>query len=370
MNRSHCSVLLAAMLAVQASAAMAGIPPGYYDPAAGLSGEALRSALHDIIDDHSVISYDDVWLAFYTTDDKPGGMVWDMYSDVPGGTPPYEYTLGEDQGGSASGEGEGYNREHTWPQSWFGGAVPPMNSDMFQIVPTDIYVNNRRGNFPYGEVASPTWVSLNGSLLGPCAWPGYAGTVFEPRPDFKGDLARNFFYMTTRYYGEDAAWPGSPMTDGSQLLDWAVGLLISWHLEDPVSAKELERNEAVYAIQDNRNPFIDHPEFVTMIYYPTYVGEDEDLPVQQPVLAVSPNPSAGAFILRLELPEAALVDLGVFDPSGRLVRVLLDDSPMDAGTHELVFDGNGGLGGRLPSGVYFGRLATPSAVSACALLIL
>ncbi len=153
--------------------ASADPPPGYYDPASGLTGPALQEALHDIIDNHTNISNAAIWLAFFTTDERYGDKVWDMYSDTPGVTPPYEYTLGDDQnqGGSASAEGESYNREHSWPKSWFNDASP-MNTDLFHIVPTDTYVNSQRGNYPYGEVSYPTWESENGSRLGPCSYPG------------------------------------------------------------------------------------------------------------------------------------------------------------------------------------------------------
>jgi endonuclease I len=354
-------------LAAAAPQADAGIPPGYYDPAAGLSGEELQAALHGIIDDHDAISYDDVWSAFYTTDDKPNGKVWDMYSDIPGGTPPYEYTFGEDQGGSASGEGEGYNREHTWPLSWFDGGAP-MNTDMFQIVPTDIYVNNRRSNYPYGEVSSPTWESLNGSRLGPCSWPGYSGTVFEPRDEYKGDLARGYFYMATRYYGEDGSWPGSPMTDGAQFLPWAEGMLVAWHLADPVGTKELDRNEAVYVIQDNRNPFIDHPEYVLMIWSPAGVGEDPAPMVAS--LAVSPNPFSSSTSISFELGESESVDLVLFDVCGRRTRTLLDDCRLGPGMHEVALAAIDDSGAPLASGVYFCRLTTPGGAYTCRVLLL
>nr|MBC8428835.1 endonuclease [FCB group bacterium] len=226
------------------SLALADAPPGYYDSAEGLGGEELRSALHDIIDNHNSISYAEIWLAFYRTDDRPNGKVWDMYSN-------FEYTFGYDQGGSASGEGEGYNREHSWPTSWYGGSAP-MYTDLFIVIPSDIYVNNRRSNYPYGEVTNPYWTSTNGSKLGYCVYPGYSGTVFEPIDEYKGDLARNYFYVTTRYYEEDNGWPGSPMTSGSQLLPWAEEMLMEWHMNDPVSTKEIDRNDEIYFYQNNR----------------------------------------------------------------------------------------------------------------------
>lgn len=248
--------------------ALAQIPTGYYDDAEGLEGLALRAALHDIIDDHHSISYSYIYDILDQTDQKPNGKVWDMYSDVPGGTPPYEYTFFEDECGNYSGEGSCYNREHSWPKSWFGGEVYPMNSDLFHIVPTDGYTNGQRSNYPYGEVGNASWTSLNGSKRGSCDFPGYSGTVFEPIDEYKGDFARGYFYMSTRYYGEDNGWPGSAAVDGADLKPWTINLLLQWHYNDPVSQKEIDRCNAVYNIQENRNPFIDRSEFVARIWDP------------------------------------------------------------------------------------------------------
>ena len=246
----------------------AQIPNGYYDAANGLDGNALRSALHDIIDDHNSIQYGDIYGILDQTDPKPDGKVWDMYSDVPGGTPPYEYTFFEDQCGNYNGEGVCYNKEHSWPKSWFGGQVYPMYSDLFHIVPTDGYVNGMRSNYPFGEVGSANWTSQNGSKRGYCNYPGYSGIVFEPIDEYKGDFARGYFYMSTRYYNEDNSWPGSDMVDGAELKPWALAMLLDWHYNDPVSNKETDRCNAIYNIQDNRNPFIDHPEYVSQIWDP------------------------------------------------------------------------------------------------------
>jgi len=249
------------------------IPSGYYNAAAGLTGLPLQQALHNIIKDHTVLSYTPgIWNAFYTTDDKPNGTVWDMYTDIPDGTangnPVYVFLMGSDQCGTGgvTGEGQCYSREHSWPKSWFGGEVSPMFTDLFHLVPADQYVNNMRSNYPYGEVAFPSDTTSNGSRLGPCVTPGYTGTVFEPRDEYKGDFARNYFYMETRYYSEDASWPGSEMAVGSQLLPWAQDMMLEWAAADPVSQKEIDRNEAIYALQDNRNPFIDHPEYAQAIW--------------------------------------------------------------------------------------------------------
>jgi endonuclease I len=245
---------------------IADIPPGYYDDAQGLDGEPLRLALHNIIDDHIPQSYSSLYGHFQSTDAKSDGTVWDMYSDVPGGTPPYIYNFtSADQCGNYSGEGDCFNREHSWPKSWFNEGMP-MNTDLFHIYATDGYVNGMRSNHPYGEVESTTWTSQNGSQRGNMNSYNHNGTVFEPIDEYKGDFARTYFYMSTRYYTEDSGWDDNDMVNGSNLNDWAVDMLMDWHLQDSVSQKEIDRNNAVYAIQENRNPFIDHPEWVGCVW--------------------------------------------------------------------------------------------------------
>ncbi|MFP4025865.1 MAG: endonuclease [Thiohalospira sp.] len=264
------------------------IPDGYYDSATG-TGYNLKTQLHNIIKDHTSISYSGVWDAIYTTDVRPDGYVWDMYSDVPGGVADYYYNLGSDQCGNYSGEGSCYNREHSFPKSWFYDASP-MYTDLFHLYPTDGYVNGKRGNYPFGEVGSVNWESTNGSKLGTCNYPGYSGTVFEPIDEYKGDFARTYFYMATRYENEINTWT-SDMLDGSNdqcFSDWAIEMLIEWHTNDPVSQKEVDRNDAVYDIQANRNPFIDHPEFVAQIW-----GGGENVPPSITNIAISPqNPNS------------------------------------------------------------------------------
>ena len=240
------------------------IPPGYYDSASGLSGQQLRAALMDIIDDHEEQTYESIWTYFQSTDDNINGKVWDMYSDIPGGTPYYIYTFGVDQCGNYSAEGDCYNREHSFPKSWFNDA-PPMVTDIFQIYPTDGYVNGKRSNYPYGEVSDASWTSTNGSKVGNCSYTGYSGIVFEPIDAYKGDFARTYFYMMTRYMDEVGSW-SSDMLSGNDLAAWAKEMLLEWDTSDPVSQKEIDRNNSVYQIQNNRNPFVDHPEFTNLIW--------------------------------------------------------------------------------------------------------
>ncbi len=257
-------VIAALTLAVMGGKLFAQVPNGYYDNAAGKSGDELKSALHDIIKGHNSSSYGQIWTDFWTTDNKGDGVVWDMYSD--GANYIYYYTNGNDQCGSYQQEGDCYNREHSWPQSWFNEQTTP-RTDLHHIFPTDGYVNARRSNYPFGEVQSASWTSQNGSKLGTCKSSlGYSSTVFEPIDEYKGDFARAYFYMSTRYYGEDSNWGSSGMTTKSEIKPWAMTMLLRWSDNDPVSQKEIDRNNAVYEIQNNRNPFVDHPDYAHLIW--------------------------------------------------------------------------------------------------------
>ena len=289
-------------------------PAGYYDSAAGLTGKSLQQALHNIIDNHTARTYDYLWTAFQTTDTRSGGtIIWDIYSDVPGGTPAYTYTISADQCGNYSKEGDCYNREHSFPKSWFNDASP-MYTDLFHLYPTDGYVNGKRSNYPFGEVGSSSWTSTNGSKLGSCSWPGYAGTVFEPINEYKGDIARTYFYMATRYYGEDASWAGSDMVTGSQPKPWALTMLLAWHRADPVSTKEIDRNNEVYKIQNNRNPFIDDPQFAEKIW--GNLNPVTDIQGDNRQIVIFPNPASGSINVRIPGISLQNNDVYIFDLSG------------------------------------------------------
>jgi hypothetical protein len=332
------------------------IPAGYYDPAIGLRGSALLIALHDIIKGHTSLTYSFTATAFHNTDKRPDGNVWDVYSDVPGGTPPYEFAFGPL--GSGGSEGIAYNREHSFPQSWFGGSVLPMYSDLWIIYPTDSKVNGERGNYPYGKVGTASWTSLNGTKLGNCVSPGYAGTCFEPIDGYKGDLARSQFYVATRYFDEDASWPGGGSTSKSQLLSWAADQYLAWSNADSVSWKERVRNAAIYEYQHNRNPFVDHPEFAVAIYDSTDltgVG-DADVPRHTVLMAPIPNPFQSRTVLAYDLARPGRVVLDLYDVRGRLVRSLVSGESEDAGRHTIEWDGKNAAGAATRAGLYFGRL--------------
>lgn len=293
--------ILLSIFFLAAFSGKAQAPPSYYNTAEGLNGTALRSALHQIIKDHNSLGYAALWNAYQTTDKRPdNGKVWDIYSDRPGSTPPYYFTFGSDQCGSYDSENDCYNREHSWPQSYFNDNEP-MRSDLFHVYPTDGWVNNKRNNFAYGEVSAPAWTSMNGSKLGPNTYPGYSGTVFEPIDSFKGDLARTYFYMATRYYTEDGGWNNWAMANKAELKPWAIAMLLEWHHNDPVSLKEVNRNNAVYAKQNNRNPFIDYPEYADCIWGTGDCNSPAGVSVlKKKTITIYPNPARQQVTLDLK----------------------------------------------------------------------
>lgn len=262
----HISALLATVI-IATQAALAAAPASYYNSAVGQSDKNLMAALRNIIHDHKEVSYSSGLLnAFAIADTDNQGYIIDIYSNC-------RYSP-DDNGSSASHVGQGYNREHSFPRSWFGGAVSPMNTDVFHIYPTDIHVNSQRGNNPYGVCANGTRLSYGNYVakgrLGTSTYPGYSGVVFEPDDEYKGDLARTYFYMATCYMNELPNWPGSAQLDKSNgykaFSTWTINMLMEWTRLDPVSEKETKRNDAIYGIQGNRNPFIDHPELAEYIW--------------------------------------------------------------------------------------------------------
>jgi len=258
----------------------AQIPSGYYSTATG-TGYTLKTQLYNIIKGHTDNGYAGLYTTYQTSDVdnfyENDGTILDMYSENPSGTDPYTYTTGTTQRcGSYSVEGDCYNREHIIPQSVFN-EQSPMVADAHFITPTDGKVNGIRSNYPHGNVSSATYTSQNGSKLGSSAVSGYSGTVFEPINDFKGDIARMYFYFATRYENTVAGYSYAMFNGTSnQVFTTAfLNLLLAWHAQDPVSTREIARNNAVYARQNNRNPFIDHPEYVNQIWGGTPSGDTQ-----------------------------------------------------------------------------------------------
>ena len=319
-------------------------PQGYYNGTENLTGNALKTKLHSIIKNDDHLSYSAMISAYQQTDAKPNGKVWDIYSDVPNGTPPYQYNF-SDNCGNYSGEGDCYNREHLWAQSWTNNDGTH-KTDLNHVLPTDGFVNGKRSNYAFGEVRNATWTSRNGSKLGSSAVSGFNGTVFEPIDEYKGDIARALMYVSVRYYTEDSSWDNSDMTTKSVIKDWAMTMLLRWHEEDPVSQKEINRNNAVYNIQHNRNPFVDYPEFANKIWDPHWsIGENE----YNVMVNVWPNPATSTINIKGENLEAVYM----YNAVGQLVLTIavsdtdeqstIDVSGFNSGIYFMnVITGNGG----------------------------
>ncbi len=277
-------------LAILPVLAYAQAPAGYYSGTEGLSGYALKSKLHDIISKNYNWHYDDLKTLYgqtdidkyYDYDASNTTYLLDIYSNNPTGTTAYHYTLSNIIS-SANAEGLGWNREHMMPQSSFNSAYP-MYSDLFFVVPTDARINQLRSNFPYGKAGSTVYYNFtNGSKQASNGTPGaiYTGRVYEPIDEFKGDVARSLLYFVVRYEGKlggfnystnaDPTKDQNPLngTEEKAYDDWYIAMLLNWHQQDPVSAREITRNNSVYSIQKNRNPFIDHPEWVNLIWNQT-----------------------------------------------------------------------------------------------------
>ncbi|GAA2661931.1 endonuclease I family protein [Streptomyces vastus] len=224
----------------------------YYEGAIGKTGPALKDALHTIISDQTRISYSAVWNALKATDQDPnnGNNVILLYS-------------GTSRSKSLNGGNTGnWNREHVWAQSHgdFGTSAGP-GTDLHHLRPEDVQINSIRGNKDFDN---------GGSAVSGAAGNYTDSNSFEPRDAVKGDVARMILYMAVRYEGDDS-WadlePNDSVSNGSSPYHGRLSVLKQWNAEDPPSAFEENRNEIIYdTYQHNRNPFIDHPEWVEAIW--------------------------------------------------------------------------------------------------------
>lgn len=294
-------ILLATLLTlINFSLSFAQAPSGYYDGTEGLNGEALKTKLSQIITNgHQDHGYGGLWNAYQSTDIdgqyENDGTILDYYSENPNGTDPYNFNPGANQCGSYSSEGDCYNREHIVPQSFFNSSSP-MRNDIHHVRATDGKVNGMRGNYPFGEVNNPSWTSLNGSKVGTSSSAGYFGTVFEPIDEFKGDIARMVFYFITRYENQLGQFYNNGNADNMLgataypgLQTWELNVLLAWHNQDPVSSYEIARNNASYTYQGNRNPYIDNPQWVNLVWNPTPDTENPTSPTNLTANTITAN---------------------------------------------------------------------------------
>lgn len=239
-------------------------PPGYYDAATGLTGRALHAALHNIIRNHTALSYVSTANALMTLHETPGdtNRVTLTYN---GRAELKRNFIGFGNPGTA-----GWNREHLWPNSFGIDSVEPSFSDLNNLRPCDQTVNSQRASLPFD----------NSSMNEGRVFPAHAEALqtsrdvnsWEPMPDEKGDIARAMFYMDVRYDDDAPNENDLVLTDNLDLINNSsaycgrLTTLLLWSLSDPVSDAERARNEGVYARQGNRNPFIDHPQWAVAVY--------------------------------------------------------------------------------------------------------
>ena len=232
--------------------------------------EALLEELRKITAEGKPGSYSDLWDTYVSAFVKDDGYIKDYYSSYS------KYTgKDRDKGSGGTEEGQKYNREHSIPKSWWGGATSNQGADPFIVIPADKFVNNKRSSYPLGKVSRAKYSSYNDySKLGEADTSyGYSGTVFEPNDDVKGDLARIVFYSIAKYE-TSYKWTsgsGSVVYSGDKnknfgLTDYAVKLFTKWHEMDPPDEWEINLNNRLFEIQGNKNPFIDHPEYVNVIW--------------------------------------------------------------------------------------------------------
>lgn len=288
-----------------AGLAYSQIPSNYYDSANGLSGYALKTQLKNIVTSghtYNASSYDNLFTAYASTDRdyyyENDGSLLDIYSENPTGSET-SYNIPNDEcGGNITGEGQCYNREHLFPQGFFNNSdALPMVSDIHTVVPTDGFVNNGRSNYPFGIVSNTNTSYANGSKWGTGNNYGYTNRVFEPIDEFKGDIARAMLYFAVRYEDNwnDSGWeapdasPYNPLNGTSDQFyeTWFINTMLDWHAADPVSQRELDRNDEAYNFQGNANPFVNHPEYAALIWNPV---PDTQAP-SDPTNLVTSNPT-------------------------------------------------------------------------------
>ncbi len=294
-----------AAMAATASTAFAAEPSGYYNSCENKSGRDLLVALHNTVGSHTTVSYDGLYDLYKTSDVYPeDGKIWDMYSTK-------HWPTGSQRCGSYKNVGDCYNREHSFPKSWFNEGKP-MYSDAFHLYPTDGKVNGQRSNYPFGECANGTNLGTHNGVtaLGRCGtstFSGYSGRVFEPDDEYKGDFARSYFYMAAAYNNKISSWSSDMLAKNNYpvFTSWAINLLLKWHRQDPVSKKELDRQEAVYSKQRNRNPFIDHPELAEHIWG-TKTGEKWTLAGSAPEPELNQPVSGSAVSMGVTAPGIAV----------------------------------------------------------------
>ena len=352
------------MMILLAGPVCADPPAGYYDSVDLTNAESVRATVHDIIDNHIRIPYTatgtDTWNVLELADQDPNdnSRIIDVYKNR---TYP-KYGAGNND----------YNREHTWPKSYGFPDESSSNkpySDCHMLMLCDVSYNSSRSNNIYDDCVSGCSTYPADNYNGESGVNRRNSTVWETWMGRRGDVARAQFYADVRYSGDLSNEPDLILTDNADLIVVYssnaamahMGLLqtlIQWHYEDPVDDRERNRNDVVYSFQNNRNPFIDNPEYVSYIFENALSGVEDVIAVRGPAASISsiyPNPFNPQTTIDFSLVRSGPVRVEIYAVDGRLVRTLLSDD-RQAGDHQVRWDGTGNTGTRVPSGAYFCRV--------------
>jgi len=326
----------------------ADIPEGYYDGTDGLNGEELKAALHNIIDDHVEYPYS-----------SGGTDVWDMLKETDRDPDNSDNIILFYTGWSVNGEqeynnGSGWNREHTWAKSHgdFGNSAP-CGTDAHHLRPTDISVNGARGNLDFDNGGNPY---IDGDGPTGCF---SDNDSWEPRDEVKGDVARIIMYMAVRYEG-DSGELDLEMTDqvnsspSGQPLHGKSSTLLAWHHLDPPSEFEMNRNDVVYSYQENRNPFIDHPEFVARVW--EGVDAQEAVVVPQINITAYPNPFNPNVTISYSMTNSSdeVSSMTIYNMKGQVVKSFVSHPELVEGsTKSVTWNGTDNSNNSVGTGVYY-----------------
>ena len=308
-------------------------PANYYANATG-TGYVLKTQLKNIItNSHNPLTYAQLWTLYSGSTSNNGfkdkyyendGTILDIYSEKPTTSEAFTYTPISDQCGNYKFEGDCYNREHLIPQSYFDEQLP-MKADAFHVWPTDGKVNGERNNYAFGTVSQAEYTSSNGSKRGSSSVQGFTGTVFEPIDEFKGDIARAYFYFATRYEDDmDYFYTNNPNVEARVMFDGSndqvfnanfLNLLYQWHVNDPVSQRETDLNNYIFANQGNRNPYIDNPQYVYDVWNQTLSNKEKAEIVS---FKIYPNP---AYHNTIYIATKETIDfLAIYTIDGKLIK--------------------------------------------------
>jgi endonuclease I len=361
-------LVLAILLVFTTGGALADPPAGYYDTVDFTNATTIRVTLHNIIDGHTKIPYTssatDTWNVLELADEDPNNST--RIIDV------YRNRTFEKFGAGNNF----YNREHTWPKSY---GFPDDNSsnlpysDCHMLMLCDDGYNSSRSNNIYDDCVSGCSTQPADDYNGQVGVNLRNADVWETWIGRRGDVARAQFYADVRYAGDAGVEPDLILTDNTSLIiavsDNAsvaymgvLKTLIQWHKDDPVDDRELNRNDVVQTYQGNRNPFIDHPEFVAYLFEGVVAGVDDGPGIPAPaatIVGIYPNPFNPTTTIDFSLSRSGPVQVVIFALDGKLVRTLLSDN-REAGDYQVRWNGMGESGSPVSSGAYFCRILSGS----------